>query len=264
MADGQYVYSSVEWGVATITVDNPPMNTLSAHTLNALNAVLDQALSDHEVKALIITGKGKQAFVAGADISEIFEFAKIGDCQKAQEWMDLSKKLFNKIEQAKKPILAAINGLALGGGLELAMACHIRIASDKARLGQPEINLGIIPAWGGTQRLTRIVGPSKATMMILTGDPISAQEAKAWGLVNAVAPEDQLIRQSETLARKIATKSGVVLEAALNSIRGGIDLNLDQGLALEAEQVLHLLDTEDAAEGLTAFMEKRPAQFKDR
>jgi enoyl-CoA hydratase/carnithine racemase len=264
MTNGQYVYVSVEQGVARITIDNPPMNTLNSHTLKALNEVLDQALSDSGVKVMVLTGKGKQAFVAGADITEIHEFAKVRDHQKAQAWMDLSKNTFNKIEQSRKPVIAAVNGLALGGGLELAMSCHIRIASEKARLGQPEINLGIIPAWGGTQRLTRIVGPSKATMMILSGDPISAQEAKAWGLVNLVTPEEQLIPQSVGLARKIAGKSAVVVAAVMDAIGGGLDVSLEQGLALEAEALNRLVDTEDAAEGLAAFMEKRSPQFKDR
>jgi enoyl-CoA hydratase/carnithine racemase len=172
--------------------------------------------------------------------------------------------VFNKIEQATKPIIAAINGVCLGGGLEMAMACHIRIAGDRVRLGQPEINLGIIPGWGGTQRLARTVGKGKAVEMILTGDQITAQDAKALGLVNLVVPGDAVVRQATGLARKIAGKSAVAIAAALRTITSGLDAPLAEGLAVERNQFVGLANSEDMREGVRAFLEKRPPQFVDR
>jgi enoyl-CoA hydratase/carnithine racemase len=264
MADRQYVHYTVDEGVATLVIDFPPVNTLNTHTLSELDEALDEIYTNPQAKAIVLTGGGKMAFVAGADISEINGFVQAGDLARAQSWVDRSKAVFNKIENGKKPVIAAINGVTLGGGLELAMSCHVRLAADTARLGQPEIDLGIIPAWGGTQRLTRIVGPSKATWMILTGEPVTAQEAKAWGLVNQVVPGDQLLRQAVGLARKIASKSAVVIAAALTSIGEGLQVDLTQGLAVEGQQCMGLVTTFDAAEGLSAFLEKRPPQFQDR
>ena len=172
--------------------------------------------------------------------------------------------IFNKIELFEKPVIAAINGPCLGGGLELAMCCHIRLAAEGARLGQPEINLGIIPGFGGTQRLSRLVGRSRALELILTGDLISASEAKAIGLVSQVLPPEELLRRAQGLARKIASKGHLAARAALRAIREGAELKLEEGLLQEAQLFGDLCDSEDKREGVSAFLEKRQPQFKDR
>jgi len=264
MADRQYIRYTIEERVATLVIDHPPANAFNRQTLTELDSALDELLSNSEVKAIIITGAGQMAFVAGADIGEINELVKSGDAAGAQAMIEAGQALFNKIERASKPIIAAINGFCLGGGLELAMACHIRIAGDRARLGQPEINLGIIPGWGGTQRLQRYVGKGKAIEMILTGDQITAQEAKALGLINLVVPGDAVMRQATGLAKKLAAKSAVATAAALRAIAAGSDLPLAEGLAKEREQFVNLAGSEDTREGVSAFLEKRQPQFKDR
>jgi enoyl-CoA hydratase/carnithine racemase len=264
MADRQYVRHSIEERVATVVIDHPPVNALNRQTLTELNETLDELLAMPEVKAIIITGGGQLAFVAGADIGEINTLVKSGSEADARAMLELGQNVFNKIEQATKPIIAAINGVCLGGGLEMAMACHIRIAGDRVRLGQPEINLGIIPGWGGTQRLARTVGKGKAVEMILTGDQITAQDAKALGLVNLVVPGDAVVRQATGLARKIAGKSAVAIAAALRTITSGLDAPLAEGLAVERNQFVGLANSEDMREGVRAFLEKRPPQFVDR
>ena len=262
MAD--FIRYSVEDRVATVVIDHPPVNALNRQTLTELEAALDALLADADVKVIVITGGGQLAFVAGADVNEINEIVKSQDAPAAQAMIELGQRVFNKIESSRKPVIAAINGACLGGGLELAMSCHMRIAGDRARLGQPEINLGIIPGWGGTQRLARIVGPSKATEIILTGDPITAQQAMQLRLVNLIVPGDQVMRQAKGLAGKIVGKSAVTVAAALAAIGAGLDADLPAGLAKEREQFVKLAGSEDVREGVSAFLEKRQPQFKDR
>jgi enoyl-CoA hydratase/carnithine racemase len=226
-----------------------------------LDAALDMALTDEEAKVVIITGAGRRAFSTGADINEINQ---IRDADHAEELLRAGHRVFSKIETSKKPIIAAINGICLGGGLEMAMACHVRVARDRARIGQPEINLGVIPGWGGTQRLPRIVGPSKAAEMILTGDPITAQEAYRLGLVNKVVPGDDVLEEAKGLARKIAAKSAVAIGCAMEAIERGRHLPLAEAMEVEIEGWHSLVDSEDMKEGLRAFLQKRQPQFKDR
>lgn len=261
MADLQNTKYTIEDRIAVISIDHPPVNAFNAQTVKDLDATLDIVFEDEDVKVIIITGAGQMAFVAGADINEINQ---IKDADHAQELLRAGHNVFNKIETSKKPVIAAINGICLGGGLEMAMACHIRVAGDRARIGQPEINLGIIPGWGGTQRLPRIVGPSKAAEMILTGDPISAQEAYRLGLVNKVVPMGDVLKEAKGIARKIASKSAVAVGCAMEAIERGRHLPLSDAMEVEIEQWRSLVGSEDMKEGVGAFLEKRQPQFKDR
>ncbi len=251
---------TVEHGVATLTLNHPPANALTPELLGELEAAFDAMATDNAVKVVIVTGTGR-FFIAGADIRVI---AGISLSQEGTEMALRGQAIFNKIEAFEKPVIAAINGVCLGGGLELAMCCHIRLASEGARLGQPEINLGIIPGFGGTQRLTRLISRSKATELILTGDLVSAQEAKVLGLVSQVVPPEDLLHQAQGLARKIASKGQVAVRAALRAIRQGTALELREGLALEARLFGELCESEDKNEGIAAFLTKRQPQFKDR
>ncbi len=257
----QYVAQTVEEGVATVTINNPPANALTIAVMTELETTIENLFKDPAIKVGVITGAG-QLFVAGADVKEI---AGIDSAAKGRELTARGQAAFTKIERGEKPVIAAINGLfCLGGGLELALACHIRIAGDRARLGQPEIDLGIIPGFGGTQRLARVVGRAKATELILSGDRITAQEAKAIGLINKVVPDGEVLKQAQGFARKIASKGQVAVRAALEAIREGLDRPLDEGLALESRLFGKLCETHDMKEGLEAFLNKRQPKFKDR
>jgi enoyl-CoA hydratase/carnithine racemase len=262
MGEWQYIRTEVEDRVATLTIDHPPVNSFNTEVINELGEAVDELLTDDEVKAVVITGGGTNAFVAGADIPELKKMLEQeGGLKTAAE---AGHALFIKIERATKPVIAAIDGFCLGGGMELAMACHMRICSDRSRLGQPEINLGVIPGWGGTQRLPRLIGRGKAIELILTGDMIRAQEAYRIGLVNKVVPGGAVLKEAQGLARKIASKSKVPTAAALRTITTGAEAPLEEGLRIEQEAFAGLQDTEDALEGVSAFIEKRQAQFKDR
>jgi enoyl-CoA hydratase/carnithine racemase len=262
MGEWQYIRTEIEDGVATLTIDHPPVNSFNTEVINELSGAVDELLADDGVRVIVITGGGTNAFVAGADIPEIKKLlGQEGGLKMAAE---AGHTLFTKIERATKPVIAAIDGFCLGGGMELALACHLRICSDRSRLGQPEINLGIIPGWGGTQRLPRLVGRGKAIELILTGDMIRAQEAYSIGLVNKVVPAGAVVKEARGLARKIASKSRLPTAAALRAVVSGADVPITEGLKIETEEFVGLQDTEDALEGVSAFIEKRQAQFKDR
>jgi enoyl-CoA hydratase/carnithine racemase len=262
MGNWQYIRTEIEDKVATLTIDHPPVNSFNTEVMDELGEAVDELLTDDGVKVIVITGGGTNAFVAGADIAEIKKLLEQPSGLKTAA--EAGHTLFTKIEQATKPIIAAIDGFCLGGGLELAMACHMRICSDRTRLGQPEINLGITPGWGGTQRLPRHVGRGKAIELILTGDMIRAQEAYRIGLVNKVVPGGAVVKEAQGLARKIAGKSRPSVAAALRAIVAGADVPVGEGLKIETEEFVNLQDTEDALEGVSAFLEKRQAQFSDR
>jgi len=264
MADRQFIRYTIEDRVATLVIDHPPANALNRQTVTELDSAVDELLANADVKVVIITGGGQIAFVAGADIGEINALVKAQDAAGAKAMIELGQGVFTKIENAHKPVIAAINGFCLGGGLELAMACHIRICGDRARLGQPEMNLGIIPGWGGTQRLPRLISKGKAIEIILTGDQITAQEAKALGLVNLVVPGDAVLRQAKGLASKLAAKSAVAMAAALKAVNAGQGLPVVEGLTKERDQFVTLSGSEDTREGVSAFLEKRQPQFKDK
>ena len=261
VVSGECVKVSVEDGVAIVTIDHRPVNALNRQTVQELDQALEGIRAEVTVKVVILTGAGSLAFVAGADVKEL---GRLSSTQEAQEAAAFGQQVFLKLQRLSKPVIAAINGVCLGGGLELAMSCHLRISGDRVRFGQPEINLGIIPGWGGTQRLARLIGKAKATEWILTGDMVMAQEAHRLGLVNQVVPQDQVLKAAKDLARKIASKGAVAVREALQAIEAGLDLPLDQGLAKEAEAFGRVAATEDCKEGIKAFVEKRQPQFKDR
>ena len=250
----------VDNAVATLTLSHPPVNALNPELLSEIETSFDSLAKNSSVKVVILTGTGR-FFIAGADIQVL---AGIPSSREAREMALRGQAIFTKIELFEKPVIAAINGTCLGGGLELAMCCHIRIAAEGARLGQPEVNLGIIPGFGGTQRLPRLVGRSKALELILTGDLLSASEAKALGLISQVLPPEELLRAAQGLARKIASKGQLAVRAALRAVTQGVDLTLQEGLRQEAQLFADLCDSDDKREGVQAFLEKRQPQFKDR
>lgn len=248
-------------GLLTITIDRPKvLNALNAQTVDEIGRVLEAASDDESVKCIIITGAGEKAFVAGADIGELATMTPITGKQIAEK----GQRVFRAIERFPKPVIAAINGFALGGGCELALACHIRIASDNAQLGLPEVTLGIIPGYGGTQRMVRLLGKGKALELILTGDRIKAGEAERIGLVNKVVPADQLISVAEEMARKIASRGPLAVRAAIEAVMSGSDMPFEEGQRLEATLFGLLASTEDMKEGMAAFLEKRAASFRNK
>jgi len=255
-----WLTQKVEECVATVTINYPPANVLTPQGLRELESTLDELAKNNHVKAILITGTGR-FFIAGADIHVL---ADIHSSQEGKKMALTGQAIFHKIETLPKPVIAALNGACLGGGLELALCCHIRLAAEGIRLGQPEINLGIIPGFGGTQRLLRLIGQSKATELILTGDSISAQEGRTLGLVSQVFPPDDLMRQAMGLARRIASKGQLAVRSALKAIQQGSELGLREGLQLEATLFGALCESADKQEGLAAFLEKRPPHFKDR
>ena len=251
----------VEDSIALVTVNRPEkLNPLNIDTVDALDACFTDVASDSGVKAVILTGAGEKAFVAGADINQLTELSALD----GQQWGLRGQQVFSKIENLTKPVIAAVNGYALGGGLELAMSCHIRIASANAKLGQPEVKLGIVPGYGGTQRLPRLVGKGHALEMILTGDPVSAEEAGRIGLVNRVVPLDELIPTARRIASRILENGPVAVALCLQAVNRGMEMPLDAALTFEAFQFGLSCATEDIREGTRAFLEKRKAEFVGR
>ncbi|MDF3052036.1 MAG: enoyl-CoA hydratase [Geminicoccaceae bacterium] len=246
-------------GIARITINRPDkLNALNATVLSELGDAITRVETDAAVKGVILTGAGSKAFVAGADITELAKQNPIEG--KARSL--LGQQVFRRLERCGKPVIAAVNGFALGGGCELAMACHIRIASDQARFGQPEVKLGIGPGYGGTARLPRLVGRGRALELLLTGAMIDAAEAYRIGLVNRVVPADKLIEQTQTMLRGILENGPLAIQACLEAVDAGMDATLDQALLLEANHFGLLSSTADMQEGTRAFLEKRKPAFK--
>jgi enoyl-CoA hydratase len=245
-------------GILTITVNRPDkLNALNQTVLDELNAVMDQAYTDPAVKGVILTGAGEKAFVAGADISEFISF-KDGEGAKLA---GKGQQVFNKIENCPKPVIAAVNGFALGGGCEMAMSCHFRLAATNAKFGQPEVNLGLIPGYGGTQRLTGLVGKGKAMEMMLTGNMVGAEEALALGLVNYVESQGNLIARTREIMGVILTRSPIAVSkviAATNAFGGGNKEGFEEEVRLFGE----VFRSDDKKEGTAAFVEKRKPVFK--
>jgi len=256
----QNIIYTKEGAVARITINRPEKrNALNRATRLEMLAALEDAGRDPNVQVLIIAGAGGKAFVAGSDLTELQTFSPL----EMEEFMaTLAQQLYNRFELLPKPVIAMIDGLCLGGGLELAMACDIRLASDNSRFGQPEINLGIIPGGGGTQRLARLVGLGKAKEMIFTGDTIDTAEALSWGLINRVYPTDKLLEATNAMAARICQLSPLTLKWAKRAINASQELSLSRGLDYEALVECLLFTSKDRDEGIKAFFEKRPAIFK--
>ncbi len=247
--------------IAIIILDRPEvMNALNSQLLYELSCSIDELSKRKEIKVCIITGAGDMAFVAGADIKELNKLTPLY----ASDFSTKGEIIKQKMDAAGIPFIAAVNGYALGGGCELAMTCDMIIASEDAKFGQPEINLGIIPGFGGTQRLTRLVGKNKAMELVLTGDMITAQEAKEIGIVNKVVKKSELMKEAKNLANKIASKSKTAILMAKRAIDYGIETDLKTALEIERDSFAVLFSTEDHSEGLKAFVEKRKPVFIDR
>lgn len=258
MIENLKIDRSAEDGVMTITISRPDaLNALNLKTLSELITVLQQAYEQAECKGIIITGDGDKAFVAGADIKELAALTP----EQARSFAQNGQRLFKLIEDCPKPVIAAVNGYALGGGCELAMACHIRIASETAKFGQPEVNLGIIPGYGGTQRLTQLVGRGKALELMMTGDVISAQEAQSIGLVNHVVPREEVMSTVRSLLGRILTKGPVAVANVIRTVNAGFSFE-QAGYEAEAENFAACTNTVDFREGTDAFISKRKPQFK--
>lgn len=255
----EFVLTEVKNEVLVITINRPDkLNALNKQTIEELHEILVEAENNKEIKAIILTGSGNKSFVAGADIFEFADFS-------VEEGKQLSSlghfKIFNFIENYSKPTIAAVNGFALGGGLELAMACHIRVASDNAKMGLPEVSLGVIPGYGGTQRLGQLVGKGKAFEMIVTADMINAQDAYKWGLVNYVTTQEELLNKCFEITSKISTKSPTAIRTAIKVINAGYNSQLN-GYEVEIEEFGKSFGTSDFKEGVKAFLEKRKANFR--
>lgn len=249
----------VEHGLGTILVNRPDkLNALNTHTVEELHSAFLGFRDDPDVKAVILTGSGDKAFIAGADIGEL---AKL-DMETGRDYVLKGQEMTKQIENFPKPVIAAVNGFALGGGTEVALACHIRIASDNAKMGQPEVKLGLIPGFGGTQRLARLVGKGQAMELILTGKMISAQQALQIGLVNSVVAQPDLLPVCQHLAGTMIVNGPLALASAIQAINRGLDSTLDEGLLLEADLFGKACLTQDSKEGTLAFLEKRKADFK--
>jgi len=255
----QNLIISSENGIGQITINRPSkLNALNVATIQELHEAFKDFENNSEIKVIIITGDGEKAFVAGADISEFANFSIEEGAQLAQQGQEL---LFDFIENLKTPVIAAINGFALGGGLELAMACHFRVASDNAKMGLPEVSLGVIPGYGGTQRLPQLVGKGRAMEMIMTAGMIDAETAKSYGLVNHVVPQTELLEFTNGIASKIIRNSPVAIGLAIKAINANFKEGVD-GYKTEIKSFGKCFGTNDFKEGTTAFLEKRKADFK--
>lgn len=247
--------------IATVTINRPDkLNALNAQCKDELKDFFTSARNNSDFDIVILTGAGEKAFVAGTDIAELASL----NAQTGKEFAAGGQEIFDLIQHLGKPVIAAVNGYALGGGCELALACHIRIASENAKFGQPEVNLGVIPGYGGTQRLAKLVGTGKAAEMILTGNQVDAQEALRIGLVNKVVPLTSLLSEAEAMAKTILGKGQLAIRFALKAINATLELPLSEGLKVEAGLFGECFSTEDAKEGVKAFLEKRKPVFKGK
>jgi enoyl-CoA hydratase len=245
--------------IATITINRPDkLNALNDATIAELDEAIGEVIRRKDVGGAIVTGTGAKAFVAGADIAELSTQGSLDGRTRAM----VGQRVFSRFEQSPKPVIAAINGFALGGGLELALACHIRIASDNAKVGLPEVKLGIAPGYGGTQRLPRLIGKGRALQLMLTAEMTDAAEALRIGLVNKVVPAAELIVTAEAMMKQILANGPIAVGFCIEAVNRGLDTTLEEGLVIEANHFGLIATTSDMREGMSAFLEKRPAAFK--
>lgn len=245
-------------GIGMITLNRPKaLNALNSELLTELNGLLDEIAQDESVKVVIVTGAGDKAFVAGADIAEMQSMSPM----EGRAFGKFGQAIFSKLENIPQPVIAAVNGFALGGGCELAMACDIRIASDRAKFGQPEVSLGIVPGFGGTQRLPRLIGKGRAKELLYTADMINAEEAYRIGLVNKIVPADELLSTAKELAEKIMARAQVAVQLCKAAVNTGMDTDLESGIAYEAEVFGLCFASADQKEGMSAFVGKRKPNF---
>lgn len=255
------VLMEVSEGIATLTINRPKaLNALNTEVLLKIRETLLECCASDEVNVIIITGAGEKSFVAGADIAAMKDMSP----REAMAFAELGQSVFGAIESAPKPVIAAVNGYALGGGTELAVSCDIILASEKARFGTPEVNLGVFPGFGGTQRLPRLLGKARAKEVIFSGEMFDATRALAIGLVNRICPPEELMEEARNLARTIMTKGPVALTLAKQSIEAGYDQDLDKALLIERSLFAQCFDTADQTEGMAAFLEKREPKFKGK
>lgn len=247
-------------GILTVTINRPDkMNALNIALLGELKQIMDEVYNNDEIRGVILTGSGNKAFAAGADIAEFASFTP----EQAKEMSANGHAIFNSIESCSKPVIAAVNGFALGGGCELAMACHIRVAASNAKFGQPEVNLGLIPGYGGTQRLLRHIGMGRAVELLLTADMVNAEDALKWGLVNYVTTQEELLPKCNSILEKIKTKSPLVVDQIIACANSYLNKTED-GFELEIDEFGRCFGTADFKEGTTAFLEKRKAIFSGK
>jgi len=256
----QTLLTSLENNIFIITINRPEkLNALNRIVIEELSAAIGEVYNNNEIKSAIITGAGEKAFIAGADISEFLSFDSTSGEELARRGQ---QNVFDKIENSPKPIIAAVNGFALGGGCELALACHFIIASENAKFGQPEVNLGLIPGYGGTQRLTQLVGKNRAMQLIMTGEMFSATDAQQFGIVNKVVAQNELLNETKKILSVIHTKAPLAISKVIEVVN-----NFDhtqQGYDFEIKKFGECFSTEDVKEGVTAFLEKRKANFKGK
>lgn len=258
MSDEQLVLTAIDGYVATLTLNRPrALNAISPELIDALIVALERCEADDQIRVVVLTGSAR-AFAAGADIKAMAEASPM------QMLTSRSIERWSRIAAFRKPLIAAVSGYALGGGCELAMMCDMIVASETAQFGQPEINLGVIPGAGGTQRLTRAIGPYRAMELVLTGATISAQEALQYGLVNRIAPVEGFLAEAQRLAAQVAEKAPLAIQLAKEAVRAAAETTLREGLAIELRNFYLLFDSEDQKEGMRAFIEKRPPTFSGR
>ena len=257
----QTLLTSLENNIYTITINRPDkLNALNKNVIEELSVAIDEVYNNNEIRSAIITGAGPKAFVAGADISEFLSLDASGGKALAQKGQDM---VFSKVENCPKPIVAAVNGFALGGGCELAMSCHFRLASDNAKFGQPEVNLGLIPGYGGTQRLVQLIGKGKAMELLMSGNMIDANEAKQLGLVNHVTSSENLLEETKKILSVINSKAPLAVAACIKAANAVFDESKN-GFESEVDEFGKCFGTEDMKEGVSAFLEKRKANFKGK
>ena len=257
----QTLLTELQDGTYVITINRPDkLNALNKDVIEELGKALDEVYNNADIKSAIITGSGEKGFVAGADISEFTSLDSAGGAELAKRGQDL---VFNKVENCPKPVVAAVNGFSLGGGCELAMSCHFRVASENAKFGQPEVNLGLIPGYGGTQRMTQLIGKGKTMELMMTGDMIGADEAKSLGLVNHVVPQEELMAKTKGILQKIQSKAPIAIAKVISCVNDAAVSDSD-GYANEIARFGECFDTEDMREGTTAFLEKRKAAFSGK